>query len=286
MILPWDMLEYERLAGFYLRDDMMEKAVEIHYEIIWFENIRNSSYFAMDRELSFVRAIFALLPNEDAPLGDNFFSHSDYVARLLVVRTTDDWFKSLLTMLHGMAQYLKREVADVSSLLEHAYQRMTKNECLLQKNRPAYFYFFLGQISRFLGHVHFQSNREEEAIAKMLEASRYDRLVFIADVGFKDMGAYAEICSDLLRFLASPQDELALIGTSDGFSSRTSHGINDETSWVVDVYNDVLNQAYYYENGAEELWRSRAAVLESLRIDHTQFCPVRRSIFDQFYCPV
>ena len=280
----WKTSEYERLADSYLRDDKMGQAAQIYYEVMQFAHIRNSSCVAPNTQLSFVRAIFALLPDDEMPLEDNFFRYSDYVAKLLAVHRTDGWFKSLLIMLHGRAQYLKGEVADASSLLEHAYQWMASKGYHLQWE--ADFYFFLGQISRFLGHAHFASNREDEAIAKMLEAYKYNTQALTANSGFNDMGAYVKIWSELLSFIISPQDELALIGTTDGYGNQTGHAITDETSWAVDAYHDVRVQAYFYENGMEEVWRSRAAVLESLRIDHSHFCPVRRSIFDQFYCPV
>ena len=293
------LLEYERLATSYRgENNSKEQVIDLFYEMIQNYHSWYCGYVAKERELSFVMHVFAALPTREGSLGEIFDRHGDYVLELLSVRTADDWFKNLLIMLRGMMQYLKKEIADASILLEQARRWMEKNDSDLEKKWPAHFRFFLGQINRFIGLALFESKRDEEAIAKMLEAYKSVEQAFEADVRFDDMNARFKIAGELLLFHVSPQDELALLGgTADDQGSlgavvgaiaggQTGHAINGKTSWVADLFLDMLH-ALPYEKLVEfeEMPIRIAAMIENLRVDHAQTCPLRRSVFDQFYCP-
>jgi hypothetical protein len=277
----WALSKYTDLSSYFLKNGENARALEFSCDIILFKHSMDQSYPAHALELDF---FLLLLWNFEAFKLKPGGKASEYIHSLLQTRTTNDWFKNLLIMMDGELKYLEGRKSEAYHQHEQSYSWAIKNgsNSALYLDWPADFFHYHAQNCFWLGVILFEWWREREAIEKLIESLQSKNQA--ENVYWPNLDQYA-ILEHLFYWHSSPKDVLTLLGRDiGGLTGLSENGHPIQDTWWLSQFYDAYE--HYYKLDMKEFWTSAIVVLESLRIDYSEICLIRWSIFDEFLCPV
>jgi hypothetical protein len=187
-------------------------------------------------------------------------------------------------MMDGELKYLEGRKSEAYHQHEQSYSWAIKSgsNSTLYLDWPADFFHYHAQSCFWLRVILFEWWGEQEAVEKLVESLQSKNQA--ENVYWPNLDQYA-ILEHLFYWHSSPKDVLTLLSRDVGGLiglSENSHPIQD--TWWLSQFYDAYE--HYYKLDMKEFWTSAIVVLESLRIDYSEICLIRWSIFGEFLCPV